>query len=93
MGASHAEVGAYLLGLWGLPDPIVEAVLYHHEPELCHSKLSTPLTAVYLANNLLHGNCQIGDELNQDYLNKLGITDLLPRWQKKCRQLQADDQS
>jgi hypothetical protein len=32
LGASHAEVGAYLLGLWGLPYPIVEAVARHHTP-------------------------------------------------------------
>jgi HD-like signal output (HDOD) protein len=31
-GASHAEIGAYLLGLWGLPYPIVEAVALHHTP-------------------------------------------------------------
>jgi HD-like signal output (HDOD) protein len=28
----HAEVGAYLLGLWGFPTPIVEAVAFHHLP-------------------------------------------------------------
>jgi putative nucleotidyltransferase with HDIG domain len=33
LGASHAEVGAYLLGLWGLPYPVVEAVARHHTPE------------------------------------------------------------
>lgn len=33
IGATHAEVGAYLLGLWGLPYPIVEAVALHHTPE------------------------------------------------------------
>lgn len=33
LGASHAEVGAYLLGLWGLPYPIVEAVARHHTAE------------------------------------------------------------
>jgi HD-like signal output (HDOD) protein len=33
LGASHAEIGAYLLGLWGLPYPIVEAVARHHTPE------------------------------------------------------------
>ncbi len=33
LGASHAEVGAYLLGLWGLPYPIVEAVARHHTPD------------------------------------------------------------
>jgi HD-like signal output (HDOD) protein len=32
IGASHAQVGAYLLGLWGLPYPIVEAVALHHTP-------------------------------------------------------------
>jgi HD-like signal output (HDOD) protein len=31
-GATHAEVGAYLLALWGFPYPIVEAVAHHHEP-------------------------------------------------------------
>ncbi len=29
---SHAELGAYLLGLWGLPDNIVETIAFHHEP-------------------------------------------------------------
>jgi HD-like signal output (HDOD) protein len=32
MGATHAEIGAYLLGLWGLPYAIVEAVALHHTP-------------------------------------------------------------
>ena len=31
-GLSHAEVGAYLLGLWGLPYPVVDAVAHHHNP-------------------------------------------------------------
>ena len=33
IGVSHAEVGAYLLSLWGLPGPVVEAVAFHHHPE------------------------------------------------------------
>jgi HD-like signal output (HDOD) protein len=33
IGASHAELGAYLLGLWGLPYPVIEAVAHHHVPE------------------------------------------------------------
>jgi putative nucleotidyltransferase with HDIG domain len=32
MKTSHAELGAYLLGLWGIPDIIVEAVAFHHNP-------------------------------------------------------------
>jgi HD-like signal output (HDOD) protein/ActR/RegA family two-component response regulator len=31
-GATHAQIGAYLLGLWGLPYSIVEAVALHHAP-------------------------------------------------------------
>ena len=33
LGTTHSEVGAYLLGLWGLPLGIVEAVAHHHHPE------------------------------------------------------------
>ena len=32
-GATHAGLAAYLLGLWGLPAAIVEAVAFHHTPE------------------------------------------------------------
>jgi HD-like signal output (HDOD) protein len=32
-GATHAEIGAYLLGLWGLPYAVVEAVALHHTPK------------------------------------------------------------
>jgi len=32
MKTSHAELGAYLLGLWGIPNDVVEAVAFHHNP-------------------------------------------------------------
>ena len=32
MKTSHAELGAYLLGLWGIPDNIVVTVAFHHRP-------------------------------------------------------------
>ena len=53
LGATHAELGAYLLGLWGLPDPIVEAVAFHHAPSRCPVEGLTPLLAVHVANALL----------------------------------------
>lgn len=34
LGASHAEVGACLLGIWGLPLPLVQAAASHHSPSL-----------------------------------------------------------
>lgn len=32
LGVSHAEIGAYLLGAWGVPFPLVEAVHFHRAP-------------------------------------------------------------
>ena len=43
MGTSHSELGAYLLGLWGLPHNVVEVVAFHHNPSrLIESMFATP---------------------------------------------------
>src|ERR1035438_9433342 len=34
MGTTHADIGAYLLGLWGLSGAVVDAVSRHHRPEV-----------------------------------------------------------
>jgi HD-like signal output (HDOD) protein len=49
---SHAEVGAYLMGLWGLPDSIVAAIAFHHNPIESSTDVCSPLTALYSANIL-----------------------------------------
>jgi response regulator RpfG family c-di-GMP phosphodiesterase len=84
-GATHAEVGAYLMGLWGLPDPIVEALAFHHSPSKSMAQTFTLLTAVHVANALLHeadgehdGVTRGGVDLN--YLAAIGLTDRLPSW-------------
>jgi putative nucleotidyltransferase with HDIG domain len=51
-GATHADVGAYLLRLWGLPEPIIEAVERHHNLDLVSAKTFSPLVAVYAAQEL-----------------------------------------
>jgi len=53
LGASHAQIGAYLLGLWGLPRSIVEAVAYHHAPHSISQLKFAPLAALAVANALL----------------------------------------
>jgi putative nucleotidyltransferase with HDIG domain len=47
---THAEIGAYLLGLWGLPDSIIESVAYHHSPALCPNQTFCALTALHAAD-------------------------------------------
>ena len=41
----HARVGAYLLGLWGLPASMIEAVARHHDADLSTAPLSAQLVA------------------------------------------------
>ncbi len=52
IGIGHAEIGAYLLGLWGLPSSIVEAVAWHHEPRRHDPQTSNVLTAIHVADYL-----------------------------------------
>jgi len=53
-GVTHAEVGAYLLGLWGLPDAVVEAVAHHHAPSRADTHDLGPVAAVHVADALAH---------------------------------------
>jgi len=52
--ATHAEVGAYLLALWGLPIPLVEAVACHHHPHHCGQGEICLAGVVHIANALQH---------------------------------------
>jgi HD-like signal output (HDOD) protein len=56
IGASHAQMGAYLLGLWGLPYPIVEAVAMHHTPEAVAWDGYDLLRALVVSHSLLPPN-------------------------------------
>ena len=54
LGISHAEIGAYLLGLWGINSVVVEAIAHHHRPtRVLHHGLDTS-ASVYLATLLSH---------------------------------------
>jgi HD-like signal output (HDOD) protein len=50
--ATHADVGGYLLALWGLPIPLVEAVANHHNPRRCNSGELCLAGVVHIANAL-----------------------------------------
>jgi HD-like signal output (HDOD) protein len=88
-GTTHAEVGGYLLGLWGLPDSIVGAVAFHHCPSKWLGQVFSPLTAVHVANVLEreHRDCGTGVDMpviDYGYLSKLGLADRLPAWRDLC---------
>jgi putative nucleotidyltransferase with HDIG domain len=76
IGTTHAAVGAYLIGLWGLPDDILEAAAFHHTPR---GKNLTTATIVHLANAFANGGQAVrqpGDrfeELDYAYLEEANI--------------------
>jgi HD-like signal output (HDOD) protein/CheY-like chemotaxis protein len=89
LGASHAEVGAYLVGLWGLPHGLVEALAYHHAPSRCPPGGFSVLTAVHVANALINAHDaspgSLGSPaLDASYLDRLGLTSRLELWQERC---------
>ena len=89
-GASHAEVGAYLLGLWGLPEPVIAATAWHHRPSESGLREFSALTAVHAADVVAH---RIERRRNSDrpveapderYLESLALVGALPRWVELC---------
>ena len=95
-GASHAEVGACLLAVWGLPVSIVEAVALHHLPaQLVHSSFC-PLTAVHVANVFEHASRPAASddlmpEVDLEYLKAMGLDHRLEAWQALGTKPDADE--
>lgn len=95
LGATHAEVGAYLMNLWGLPDPIVEAIAWHHEPSNCPGTEFSPLTAVHVANTLLPRQSPLNPphktpEPDIAYLGQLQLLDRLTSWKELASELEDE---
>ena len=84
-GIGHAEIGAYLLGLWGMPYPVVEAVAHHHSPgRVREQEGMSVLVGVHVADALVHeldGTSEgARPQLDMELLTKLGLSDRLSEW-------------
>ncbi len=89
-GAPHARAGAYLMGLWGLPEPIVEAIVWHHCPARSAAKQFGPLAAVHAADVLAHEADRSGapaptPQVDEAWMSKLNLTGRLDAWRKASR--------
>ena len=92
-GCTHAQVGAYLLGIWGLPEAIVEAVAWSHNPSASPVTEFSPLAAVHVASAL---DAQVRPEYKQSdsevdevFLERIGLTNRLGLWKQRCAELAA----
>ncbi len=91
---THAEVGAYLADLWGLPHAISEGIANHHFPDRGEHGNLTPATLVhvadYLDHEMTHGRHQTEVELNADHLERLAIGDQLQEWKEMFTRLEPE---
>ncbi|MBI9088801.1 MAG: HDOD domain-containing protein [Desulfobacterium sp.] len=86
-GASHGEVGGYLLGLWGFPPKSCHSVVFHHDATRF---ADVEFGAVYAANFFAHQCCDDlgkGGQLSErDHAAITGL-ELLPKfefWETIC---------
>jgi HD-like signal output (HDOD) protein len=89
MGVTHDILGACLLGTWGLPLVILEAIAWHHHPLEHPSRRFSLLTAVHVANALAYeqAGCQPAENtswIDFDYLNAIGLADRYEHWRELC---------
>ncbi len=87
--ATHCDMGAYLMGLWGFQSDIVEAIGFHHQLGEYPAYTFSPALAVHIANAMYYKFNKdevIGavPEFNEEYLQKIGMGDKLQKWQDLC---------
>ncbi len=86
LGATHQELGAYLLGLWGLPYELVEAVAHHHQPSDSLTRGFSPLAAVHIAESAVIAAdgalpWETGYAPDERFAAAQGIQERFPVWQ------------
>lgn len=83
-GPHYAEAGAYLLGLWGLPMPIVEAVANHLQPERVRSVGFWVTGALHVASSLVTGRA-----MDETYLRMNNQLERVPEWRRLAERIAA----
>ncbi len=90
-GADHTELGAYLLGLWAFPWPVVEAIAHHHAPRpVIEGAGISASMAVHAAQYITRasrahaepGERFIKSDIDTDTLQDLGQAEKLSDWSK-----------
>ena len=78
LGTDHAEIGAQILAQWSFPSDIVNAVRFHHNPDMMHNR-DILNDLLYLANLFCQMNgARYGNTTNAEFIypalkERLGI--------------------
>ena len=99
LGTSHAEIGAYMLSLWGLPNSVIQAVAYHHSPSRHGSTKFDVVAAVHIANGLyyLAGTdsemCKQENYLDMEYIQQIQATQMMDGWHSLAKIIMLGEKS
>jgi len=81
---NHQALGAYLLGIWGIPKNIIESTAFHHNPSLIEDNEITCLTLVHVANAFANYNSHDfvleKTDIDLSYTNKIFDDNKLKLW-------------
>ena len=84
LGCTHAQVGAYLISIWGLPVPLVRAIAFHHSPSEAGESNFSSLTAVHAADAITSGvdpsPLNHDGKLDLKYLEQIGLSQRTEVW-------------
>lgn len=96
-GVTHADIGAHLLSLWGLPDGIVEAVAHHHRAGSVEGPALDAVAAVHIADALARELDPVEPDarlpapppavLDEALVDRLGLRPRLDGWRQSARRL------
>lgn len=77
-GCTHADLGAYLMSIWGLPHALVHAVAYHDRPSESVEDCFSSLTVVHAADAIVSSISPLTIVqdvlLDEKYLEALGLS-------------------
>lgn len=93
LGVTSGDLGYYLLGLWNLPERVVEAVAHQAEPGRSPDTASATTAIVHLANRLaaeFDGAGPVEETADRDYLVRAGIPLDWEAWRAGCQEAIGD---
>ena len=98
LNATHGDIGAYLIGLWGFNGDILEAIAYHNNIAAYPGNTFSAAVAVHVADALYYEHYPekaVGKApvIDLEYIEKIGLSDRLENWSELCSAILTRDEN
>ncbi len=92
----HGDIGAYLMGLWGMPGAVVEGIGFHHRLDNYPDSSFSPAVAVHVANAIYYEHRPddaVGQPhpLDMEQLQAMGLSGKMDEWRELCADVFEQD--